>query len=284
MQLVQDSVIGSIFSFLIHVYMVWFLCFLIIPSNEGVGDSGPVTLTAVISQTPSEPDEPAIDTRLDPNVLDDPANETPEFTAEVVEPVEPETEPETEPVEEELVESEHGDVPVESKESQPSPDQAAIASDFEPAAKLKQKSNLEATVEKHEYSPSANAVSKGSFTVWAVPDNPRKGEPYYIVVQVKVPSRVQRYRRSDLIGVVVGTDGYRKTINEQPKGYLPIIQGTVQYVVHIAPSQRSVRDIVQVRSRILRESKSSKSTLQTSLKLKTIRQHVVDVWGERGFH
>ncbi|MBM81048.1 MAG: hypothetical protein CMJ78_10700 [Planctomycetaceae bacterium] len=252
--LIQDSAIGSVFSFVVHIYLVWFLCFLVVPSNEGAGDDGPISVAAVISQTPSEPDQPAIDTRVDPSVLNDEVDEMPEVEMEQIEQTEVEqTETVKNESENEVQGSENGTEPVENADSQSESQQASKVTEAPPASKLKQKQTVEAVEETHQFAATANAVSKGSFTVWAVLDNPRKGEAYFIVVQVKVPDRVRRYRQSDLVGTVTGTDGYRKAICEKPKGYLPIIKGTVQYVVHIAPSQRSVRDIVNVRSKILKE-------------------------------
>lgn len=50
------------------------------------------------------------------------------------------------------------------------------------------------------------AVTKGSFTAWAVPPNPRPRESYWINIEVKLPTNTQNYLQTDLAGTVVGTD------------------------------------------------------------------------------
>ncbi|MEM1062625.1 MAG: hypothetical protein AAGJ97_09920, partial [Planctomycetota bacterium] len=55
-------------------------------------------------------------------------------------------------------------------------------------------------------------VTKGSFTVWTVPSDPEPRQNYVIVIEIKVPKRVRQYRRSDLSGVVIGTDDYRQPL------------------------------------------------------------------------
>ena len=52
------------------------------------------------------------------------------------------------------------------------------------------------------------AVTKGSFTAWTVPKDPKPGQDYKIVIQIKVPETVKRYRIADLSGRVIGTDKY----------------------------------------------------------------------------
>lgn len=100
----------------------------------------------------------------------------------------------------------------------------------------------------------AGAITAGSFSVWTVPDNPDPGEPYKIVIQMRVPDGTDKYSISDLEGVVVGSDGYQKMIPGGLKGFLPVINGKVQMEVHIVSADEDVEDTVFIRSRLLREA------------------------------
>lgn len=100
----------------------------------------------------------------------------------------------------------------------------------------------------------AGAISAGSFSVWTVPDNPDPGEPYKIVIQMRVPDGTEEYSITDLEGVVVGSDGYQKLIPGGLKGFLPVIDGRVQMEVHIVSADENVEDTVFIRSRLLREA------------------------------
>ncbi|MEZ6062417.1 MAG: hypothetical protein R3C19_18900 [Planctomycetaceae bacterium] len=98
------------------------------------------------------------------------------------------------------------------------------------------------------------AVTNGSFTVWTEPENPDPGEPYKIVVQVQLPKGTEKYNLSDLEGVVVGSDGYRKPIPGSQRGNLPINSGCVRLIVHIVSADEHVRDTVFIRSKLLKEA------------------------------
>lgn len=100
----------------------------------------------------------------------------------------------------------------------------------------------------------AGAITAGSFSVWTVPDNPDPGEPYKIVIQMRVPDGTDKYSISDLEGVVVGSDGYQKMIPGGLKGFLPVINGKVQMEVHVVSADEDVEDTVFIRSRLLREA------------------------------
>ena len=98
------------------------------------------------------------------------------------------------------------------------------------------------------------AVSEGSFSVWTEPSQPVAGEPYRIIVQVRLPPDVKSYALSDLQGVVVGSDGYRKPIPGNLRGSLPISNGYARFVVPIVSADEHVSDTVFIRSRLLKES------------------------------
>lgn len=57
-----------------------------------------------------------------------------------------------------------------------------------------------------------NAVRQGSFAAWTVPEDPRVGQDYIIVIEVTLPPDTERYARGDLSGQLVGTDGYKVMI------------------------------------------------------------------------
>ena len=78
-----------------------------------------------------------------------------------------------------------------------------------------------------------NAVSAGSFSVWTEPENPDPGEPYKIIVQIRMPDGTERFSLADLEGVVVGSDGYQKMIPGNLRGFLPVRDGHVRLEVHI---------------------------------------------------
>lgn len=101
-----------------------------------------------------------------------------------------------------------------------------------------------------------NAVTEGSFTVWTEPEDPAPGEGYLILIEVKLPDKVRRYPRSDLTGMVTGTDGWRQPLpgNASPvQPYLPVDENTVQLQVAVPGAGRLVQDTVQIRSRMLKE-------------------------------
>jgi hypothetical protein len=99
-----------------------------------------------------------------------------------------------------------------------------------------------------------NAVSAGSFAVWTEPENPDPGEPYKIVIQVRLPDGTERYSIADLEGVVVGSDGYQKIIPGAVRGFLPVQDGHVRLEVHVVSADQLVEDTVFVKSKMLREA------------------------------
>ncbi|MAG93215.1 MAG: hypothetical protein CMJ48_05645 [Planctomycetaceae bacterium] len=111
-----------------------------------------------------------------------------------------------------------------------------------------------------EFGRSGKAITKGNFTVWTVPEDPGPREKYVIVIEVKIPEnkKLRRYPRSDLVGFVSGTDGYRKRFPTRSEvrvsKYLKIKDGVTRLVVPIPAAERLVRDTIRVEStRILKE-------------------------------
>lgn len=127
-----------------------------------------------------------------------------------------------------------------------------------------------------------NAVRKGSFTAWTIPipqrvgekpepgDSPRPGQPYYIVIQIKVPEARRTYKVNDLSGKIIGTDGYQQLIPAQAfvqekngrltrakiGRMLPIIDGVVQILIQVPGAEALVKDTVSVNSRSLKEQQT----------------------------
>ncbi|WP_145367145.1 hypothetical protein [Maioricimonas rarisocia] len=127
-----------------------------------------------------------------------------------------------------------------------------------------------------------NAVKKGSFTAWWIPEaerfgeeveagqNPRPGQNYRIVIQIRVPEKLRVYRLSDLSGDVIGTDGYRQRIPEQAfivgkdgsliparrRRTAPVRDGIVQLVFRVPGARADVRDTITVESKMLKEEQS----------------------------
>lgn len=120
---------------------------------------------------------------------------------------------------------------------------------------------------------SGLAVTKGSFTVWTSPEHPTPRRPYRIIIEVKLKEGVRMYRPSDLSGYVIGSDSYRQKIpfdSQKPNNSffsneeqqleklslrkpIKIRNNKVQLVIEVPGAERLVKDIIQIRSRRLRE-------------------------------
>ena len=57
-----------------------------------------------------------------------------------------------------------------------------------------------------KFGKTGNAVAKGSFTVWTVPEFPQPDRYYDIVIQIKLPEGSKSLRSTDLSGVIIGDD------------------------------------------------------------------------------
>jgi hypothetical protein len=99
----------------------------------------------------------------------------------------------------------------------------------------------------------SHATTSGRFTAWTEPPCPRPGQSYRIIVLVRLPERIQRYYSSDLTGMVIGSDGYRKYIRGSSQEALPLTNHTARLVIPVVGSDRGFKDTVVVQSRILRE-------------------------------
>lgn len=97
-------------------------------------------------------------------------------------------------------------------------------------------------------------VTKGSFSVWTVPANPRPFQSYLIIVQVDMKGRsslMLKRDRDELTGTVEGSDRYFQVI-ENTGFFVPKVN---QMVIPVPGAERAlVRDVIRVRSKTLNES------------------------------
>ena len=104
---------------------------------------------------------------------------------------------------------------------------------------------------------NAKIFTKGSFTAWTEPNDPGPNEDYSIVITVRLPDRVKRYRATDLSGQVVGTDGYKQKIPgpEYRRGsvYLPVVDRHAQLIIEVPGGGPRVQDTIEIRSTTLKE-------------------------------
>lgn len=133
-----------------------------------------------------------------------------------------------------------------------------------------------------------NAVRKGSFAAWTTPifsngytrkfgepepkpgDSPHPMQPYWITIQIQVPGDRTRFPIRDLIGEVIGTDGYRQVIPRHTfvmdkdgklvplagKTTVPVIEGFVQFVVQVPGARNLVKDTIVIKSKLLKEEQA----------------------------
>lgn len=120
---------------------------------------------------------------------------------------------------------------------------------------------------------SGLAVTKGSFTAFTIPANPKPRDVYSIVIEIRLPDDVKEYRVSDLVGEVRGSDKYVQKIpydKDAPSaaGYqtkdqgfkvlsnsttLEVFKNRVQIIVKVPGAARMVKDVIKIRSRKLKE-------------------------------
>jgi hypothetical protein len=120
---------------------------------------------------------------------------------------------------------------------------------------------------------SGLAVTKGSFTAFTIPANPKPGETYAIVIEVRLPEDIRKFRVADLSGEVKGSDRYTQKLPYDSRvpnasGYpaenqkikpltastvLDVVDSKVQIVVKVPGAARLVKDTIKIRSRKLKE-------------------------------
>ncbi|NQV24978.1 MAG: hypothetical protein HQ518_11490 [Rhodopirellula sp.] len=117
------------------------------------------------------------------------------------------------------------------------------------------------------------AVSKGSFSAWTVPEDPKPGRDYMIVIRIRLPEETKQYHISDLSGKVEGTDLYVQYLPFDPTrkelvpaserggriiklkstSRLPVIKNHVQIMIPVPGASRLIRDTIHLKSRMLNE-------------------------------
>ncbi len=101
-----------------------------------------------------------------------------------------------------------------------------------------------------------HAQTKGSFSAWPDPRDPKPGEDYFIVIQIRLPKNITKYRGSDVSGNVIGTDGYRQAIRFKTNETLDVEDGAVQMRIFVPGGGKLIRDTVRVESKILKEKQT----------------------------
>ncbi len=104
-----------------------------------------------------------------------------------------------------------------------------------------------------------NVVSKGSFTAWTIPEDPEPRQDYLIIIQIKLPPKIKKYRKEDLSGFLTGDDGYTTPIGEYrgskfpQKYYGKFDMKAKQFVIKIPGAAAKVKDEILIQSRMLKE-------------------------------
>lgn len=216
----------------------------------------PLQITVSFTSTTVEEEEEA-EVIIAPPVA--PPEEEPE---EEPEPIEPET-PQPEELPEETVEQaepkpslpsalepSNEEVPVASNESADNQAQSTSEAESQTSPKKQERPGSEPPTVRL---PPSRAKIVGAFSAWTEPEYPSPGEPYVIVIQVTLPERIKRYTSSDLSGVIMGADGYRKFIRGSNAEQLSIIEHTARIRVPVIGAERGRKDSIVIQSRILRQ-------------------------------
>jgi hypothetical protein len=181
--------------------------------------------------------------------------------AEPQEPQDPEPTEETpneEPEREELeptewIDSSHAELRETEAEPADGPPSSAPGPGTPAASPSGGESSAKPSEKVEEVKVPPHAVTSGRFSAWTEPASPKPGEPYRIIVLVRLPARVKRYYSTDLTGTVIGSDGYRKSIRGSRRQQLPLTNHTARIVIPIVGSEHGKKDTIVVQSRMLRE-------------------------------
>jgi len=101
-----------------------------------------------------------------------------------------------------------------------------------------------------------NAITKGRFTVWTIPEDPGPSQSYWIIIQVKHENPLIDYTRVDLSGTVVGTDGYLTQIATHNPANLQVTDNIAKLALQIPGGAGLVKDTIEVKSSILEEEQT----------------------------
>ncbi|MDA9951030.1 hypothetical protein N9D31_00515 [Oligoflexaceae bacterium] len=133
-------------------------------------------------------------------------------------------------------------------------------------------SNVTPYVEPVTPATPLNAVTEGSFTAYTIPETPQPLQNYTIVIEVRLPSNLSVYDKSDLSGRVIGTDDYTQEIGGSSSSATDLLSGFTSnglngesfsfsgsvgtLRVTVPGAQNLVKDTIQIRSSILQESQT----------------------------
>ncbi|MCA9224695.1 MAG: hypothetical protein KDA47_03755 [Planctomycetales bacterium] len=232
----------------------------------------PVILSATFSDYDREvpdavtivPEEAPVVEEQPPEVIPDPVPEPePEPVVEPVEAAAPP--PAIEPIAAAASEQ-PAEAPAEVTGEQPAESSTASAEGTQADAPADSR-GADVAAEHAKVPTPPHAVTSGNFTAWTEPPLPLPGQPYRIVIMVRLPLRVKEYPSDDLTGVVVGSDGYRKIIRGSPYEMLPIDHHTARIEIPVVGSERGYKDTIMVQSKILRERRNLELTYPRFQKL-----------------
>ena len=102
----------------------------------------------------------------------------------------------------------------------------------------------------------SHAQTKGSFSAWTDPRDPKPNENYSIVIQIRLPEKIKKYRGSDLTGTVTGTDRYKQTIRFRYSEQFPVEDGLVEIRIPVPGGGFRVRDTIRIESKLLKEKQT----------------------------
>lgn len=101
-------------------------------------------------------------------------------------------------------------------------------------------------------------ASKGSFSATTVPADPAPGQNYFVRIRIKLPKGLKQLPRSDISGVIIGSDKYRQQFPKSKKGNLPILKGEAVLEVAVPGAAKLVEDTIRIRSKVLDEEQTLK--------------------------
>ncbi len=103
-----------------------------------------------------------------------------------------------------------------------------------------------------------SAVSKGSFTIWAEPENPEPLESYTIYTRVKLPKGPHSYDIGDLSGSLMGTDGFAIPLGGRDSAYSTLAfspkRHSATMMTEVPGAKTSgIKDTIIIKSKLLKE-------------------------------
>ena len=109
--------------------------------------------------------------------------------------------------------------------------------------------------------PPTSAVRKGSFTVWAYPENPQPNQEYVIYTSIKLPRGTEDYDAGDISGQLIGTDGFAIPVGGARNPFSKFVfsaEKAKAIVTTRVPGAATsgIRDEISINSKLLSEKQS----------------------------